>query len=252
MAGNLAERQTLNELPTIAYEQAYVGHIAGFDTCKSDVAIALPASTVVGGTVAGANQRHVPRATDTTQDGQQNFDNRTQFMNVAVAAGEFREGDAFTIDGLNSVHLIEKGDTFEPLTFRVISAMPVAGGNQVIEISPAIVAIDHAGVTTAEEQYQNSTATPADGAVITMLNTTDAQINPFWQYNAIELLPGRLILPQDAGLRVMSATTDQGVHVLMTAQGDINTLGVKYRLDTFFGTVLTAEQQAGIMIFNQQ
>ena len=105
--------------------------------------------------------------------------------------------------------------------------------------------------TKADQKYQNVTATPADLAVITPLNIAATAINPFWYYDAIELLPARLVIPTNSGLAVMHATTDQGIDVMMTRQGAINTLNVKYRLDVFFGTVMTQPQMCGILIFNQ-
>ena len=247
MAGNLAERQTMNDKPTKAYEKAYVGEVAQFDTFKMDVAQNVQASDVTGATVTAADQRHIPRAVDLTQDGQRNVDNRSMLLAVAVGAGAFKEGDAFTVDGVYSVHNITKEDCPSLKTFRVIGT-PAPG---FIEISPAIVAIDHAGFSIAEVQYQNVSATPAAGAAITMLNTVTAKANPFWHKNAIELLPGRLVMPSNSGLAVMRGTTDQGLDVLFTRQGDINSLTAKYRLDTFFGTVNTLPEHSGIMLFGQ-
>lgn len=246
MASNLAERQTINKMPTEAYRKSYVGDVAGFDTCKMDVSLNIAATAASAASVNGANQRHIPRATDPTQDGQINVDNRSMALTIA-STGALAPGDAFTIDGVNSVHMITKEDTGQPMTFRVLKV--IAAG--VYDISPAIVDGTHGAATHAEQQYQNVSAGPADSAAITMLNTTTAKANPFWHKDAIELLPGKLIMPKAAGLRVMSATTDQGVHVLMTAQGEINDLSCKYRLDTFIGTVMTAPQMAGIQMFRQ-
>lgn len=247
MASNLAERQTMNEMPTEAYRRAYVGDVAGFDTCKMDVSRNIAAATATGVTVNGANQRHVPKAVDDTQDGQRNVDNRTQLLTVAVTGGAIQAGDAFTIDGVFSCHMIEKGANPTLKTFRVIEVLNATS----VRISPAIVDGQHGGATTAEVQYQNVDSTPANGAAITFLNTQTAKANPFWHKDAIELLPGRLIMPSNSGLATMRGTTDQGLDVLFTRQGDINTLNAKYRMDVFFGTVLTLPEQAGIMLFGQ-
>jgi len=147
------------------------------------------------------------------------------------------------------VHHITKEDTGQPKTFRVTGIVSGAGGSGVVQISPAIVS--NGGSTDAEAQYQNVTATPADGAAITWLNTADAYVNPFWQKDALEILPGSYAVPTDAGAAVMRASTDQGIELVMQKQYDINTMKTKYRLDTLFGVVNKQPEMSGIMLFGQ-
>jgi hypothetical protein len=53
-------------------------------------------------------------------------------------------------------------------------------------------------------------------------------------------------MPQeDAGLSIMSATTDQGITVTMTRQGAIGDLSTKYRWDVFYGLVNKQPQMTG-------
>lgn len=250
MAGNLAARETMNDMPTKAYRKTYVGNVAGFETAKLDYANSLTAAAGVGVTVNGANQRHVPKAIDLTQSGQINVDNRGQTLAITVTSGTVKVGDALTIAGVNAVHHITKGDTGQLKTFRIVEILTGSGGTGTVKIYPAIVAAD-SSPTQAEVQYKNVTATPADGAAITFLNTTDGVINPFWHKDAIELLPSEVVVEENSGLAVMRGTTDQGLTVLMTRQGAIGDLGTKYRLDTAFGTVCCNPEMAGLMMFSQ-
>lgn len=252
MAGNLAERQTMQGKPTRAYEDSYVGQVAGFETHKLDYANSLTAAAGVGVTVNGASQNYTPVSTTTSANGlnQTNVDNRYQNLDITVTSGTVKVGDAFTIAGVNSVHHITKGDTGEAMTFRVTGIVSGGGGTGTIQISPPIVTND-VTATANDEQYKNCSATPANGAAITFLNTVTGSVNPFWRKDAIELLPSRLIMPANSGMDTMSGTTDQGVTVLMTRQGAIETMKVRYRLDVFFGTVMTCPEQAGIMMFSQ-
>lgn len=251
MASNLAGRQTMQGKPTAAYEAAYVGRIASFDTFKLDYANRLTAAAGVTVTVNGANQRYVPKATSTAGSGEvSNVDNRYQNLTIAVTSGTVKVGDCFTIAGVNSVHQITKQDTGQPMTFRVTAIVSGGGGSGVVQISPPIIAAD-SSPTQAETQYKNVTATPANGAAITWLNTAAAYVNPFFRRDAIEILPGRYAVPTGAGAEVMRGTTDQGFELVMTKQFDINTLITKYRVDTVFGTVLTAPEQAGVILFSQ-
>lgn len=252
MAGNLAARETMNDMPTKAYRKSYVGNVAGFETAKLDYANSLTAAAGVGVTVNGANQRYVPVATQASGNGynETNVDNRYQTITIAVTSGTVKVGDCFTIAGVNSVHHITKGDTGQPKTFRVHEIVTGAGGSGTVKISPPIIAAD-SSPTDAEKEYKNVTATPANGAAITFTNVANASVNPFWHKDAIELLPSRLIVPDNAGWDSMSGTTDQGVTVVMTRQGALGTLKVQYRLDVYFGTVMRAPEQAGIMLFGQ-
>jgi hypothetical protein len=250
MAGDLAARQTMNTMPTEAYRRSYVGEVAGFQTFKMDYANRLTAAAGTTVTVNGANQYYTPQATSTAGTGEtSNVDNRYQNLTIAVGGGTVKVGDAFTIAGVNAVHHITKQDTGQLKTFRIIAIVSGSGGSGVVTISPAIVS--NGGSTDAEAQYKNVTATPANGAAITFLNTASAAVNCFWHRDAIELLPASLAVPTDAGADIMRATTDQGVELVMQKQFDINTQKTKYRWDTLFGVACLQPEMAGIMLFSQ-
>jgi hypothetical protein len=255
MASDLAARETMTGKPTTAYERSFVGTVAGFETYKMDYANRILGNTTPIGDIDinGAGQYYTPAATSTASTGETaNVDNRYQSLNVTLAAGAvLRVGDAFTIEGVNSVHHITKGDTGQPKTFRVISITSGGGtaGNNTIVISPPI--ISNGGSTDAEAQYQNVTATPANDAEITILNVDNADINCFWQKDALEILPGRYVMPANAGAEIMRGATDQGLELVMQKFYDINTAVTKYRLDTFFGVVNKQPEMSGILLFNQ-
>ncbi|AZC09443.1 hypothetical protein DKE47_006330 [Acinetobacter nosocomialis] len=246
MAGDLAKRQNVVGKVQTAYDRAYIGDVAGFDAFKLDYSERLGAATATGVTVGAANQFYVPKATSTAATGEVgNVDNRYQTITVAVTGGALKEGDAFTITGVESVHQITKQATGQLKTFRVVK---VNNPTSVV-ISPPIISAQ--GGSEAEKQYQNVSATPANGAVITMLNTATAYANPFWHRDAIELIPARYAVPANAGAAVLRATTDQGIELVFQKQYDINTMKTKYRLDTMFGVVMVNPEMAGIELFNQ-
>jgi hypothetical protein len=250
MAADLAARQTMNNIPTEAYRRSYVGEVAGFQTFKMDYANRLTAAAGTTVTINGANQYYTPKATSTAATGEtSNVDNRYQTIAITVGGGTVKVGDAFTIAGVNAVHHITKQDTGQLKTFRIVEIVTGSGGTGTVKISPAIVSAQ--GGTDAEEQYKNVTATPANGAAVTFLNTVAAPVNCFWHRDAIELLPASLAVPTDAGADIMRATTDQGVELVMQKQFDINTQKTKYRWDTLFGVALVNPEMAGIMLFSQ-
>jgi hypothetical protein len=250
MASNLANRGTMAGKPTTAYEKAYVGNIAGFETFKLDYANSLAVRAGVTVSVNGANQYYTPKATSTAVTGETaNVDNRFQNINITVGSGTVKVGDCFTIAGVNAVHQITKGDTGQLKTFRIAAIVTGAGGTGTVTITPPI--ISGGGTTDAELQYKNVTATPANGAVVTFLNTATASVNPFWQKDSLEILPGRYSVPTDAGVAVMRASTDQGLEVVMQKQYDINTMITKYRLDVLYGVVNKQPEMSGILLFGQ-
>lgn len=255
MAGNLAKPQTsANTKVNTAYERAYVGQVAGFDTFKSDYTYRLTAAAGVTVTVNGANQRYVPKATSVASTGETaNVDNRYQNLAITVTSGTVKVGDRFTIAGVNAVHHISKVDTGQLKTFTVTGIVTGAGGTGTIQISPPIIAAD-SSPTQPELEYKNVTATPASGAAITWLNTVSGNVAPFWDIRAIELLPGRNGVDEDltgAGAGYLRATTELGIDVIMYKFFDINTKTYKYRCDTRFGVGMTNPEMAGIIEFSQ-
>ena len=251
MAGNLAvaTRSFGNPKSNLAYERNQVGMVAGFDTYKFDYAnrIAVAAGGVTTIDTSGAQAQYVPQATSTSVGGQINVDNRYQTVTVSNSVGVVA-GDAFTIDGIFAVHHITKVNTGQLKTFRVIS---VPAGGVTLVISPPIIS----AVTTptdAELQYQNcKIVAAASAAPLNWLNTGASAINVFWQKDALEILPGRYAIPSDAGTAVMRATTDQGVELVMQKFYDIDSMIIKYRLDTLFGVVNKQPEMSGILLFNQ-
>ena len=251
LAGNLAAstRSFGNAKSDKAYERSYVGMVAGFDTYKLDYANRLAAAGGAGITIdtsgAGSQAEYVPQATSVAVGGQINVDNRFQTVTVTDTTGVVA-GDAFTIDGVMAVHHITKQSTGQEKTFRVISV----DSPTTMTITPPIIGAG--GGTDAELQYQNvDVETPSNTAAITFLNDNAAQVNVFWQRDALEILPGRYAVPADAGTAVMRASTDQGLELVMQKFYDIDSMTIKYRLDTLFGVVCKNTEMAGVLLFNQ-
>ncbi len=251
MAKDLADRETMNKKPIAAYERAYVGQIASFDTWKLDYALAIAAEGVGSLTMdtrdSETNNFYVPSAlqgTPTTSE-RVNRDNRYHDI-VTNSTSNVVVGDCFTIATIFAVHQITKVTTGQLKTFRVIE---VTDGTH-LKISPPIITA--AGGSEAEVQYQNCTiVTKASNSALVWLNTVAAKINPFWQKEAMEILPGRYAVPDGAGASVIRGTTDSGLELVMTKQFDIDTLKTKFRMDVRYGVVCKAPEMAGIIIFSQ-
>lgn len=245
MASNLAARQTMTGIPTPAFRKAYVGEVANIDTFKMDYAPRITAAAGGAITIGAANQYYVPKGTVSASYGEvTNVDNRFQTIQVSATAG-VNAGDAFQVAGVDSVHHITKQDTGQPKTYRVVS---VVDGTH-LQITPPF--ISGQGGSIAELCYQNCSATPANGAAITWLNTASSALNPHWKKDAIELLPGRYNVPVNAGVQVMRGSTDQGIEVTMSKWVKGETLNINYRVDVIFGVAVLNTEMCGIELFNQ-
>ena len=249
MAADLANRGAPPTGKSLtAYERAFVGRIASFDTFKLDYAVRLQAAAAGGAitisTLAGGGNVYVPEATSVAATGERaNVDNRFQTVTFSSNVGMVA-GDAFTIATVDAVHHITKQSTGQLKTFRIIS---VGAANTAVICPPLITG---QGGTDAELQYQNCVVnTPAANSAIVWLNAAALPANPFWFKEAIEILPGRYAVPTDAGAGIMRATTDQGIELVMQKQYDINTMKTKYRLDTLFGVVNKQPEMSGIIQF---
>ena len=253
LAGNLVgtARSFGNQKSDKAYERSYVGMVAGFDTYKMDyanrqAAAAGGASITIDTSGAGTQANYTPQATSTSVGGQINVDNRFQTVTVSSTTN-VAAGDAFTIAGVFAVHHITKQSTGQLKTFRVVSVT----NSTTMVITPPIIGAQSVA-TDAQLQYKNvEVSAPSNTAAITFLNVNAASVNVFWQRDSLEILPGRYAVPADAGVAVMRATTDQGIELVLQKFYDIDSMTIKYRMDTLFGVVNKNPEMSGILLFNQ-
>lgn len=253
MANTLAKPQTsANPKVNSAYENSRVGMVAGFDTFKTEYTYRLGAKAASSVTING-NQYYVPAATSTASTGEtSNVDNRYMNLAITVGSGTVAVGDCFTIQNVNAVNHITKGDTGQSKTFRITAIISGAGGTGTVQITPPI--ISGTGGSQAELEYKNVTTQAAGGANVTFLNTVAGSVAPFWRDDAIELLPGRNGFDPDmaaAGAQWLTATTELGVQLVMYKFFDINSKKFKYRMDTRFGVGPLNTEAMGVILFNQ-
>ncbi len=273
IAADLARRDTVAGKTQKAMEESYIGKIASLNAYKLDYSMTLDTAAGSGvsadtlSTVAiGAGDDpfyYTPKATTTnpTTEERLNVDNRTDVIAVKGGTAGVKAGDCFTIEDVYAVHHITKQNTRNLKTFRVVS---VPTGGTSLEISPPIVdpsrggtydTTTNAGKASADQSelaYQNVVVKdPAIGKALVWLNTADASVNPFWMKEAMEILPGRYMVPSDAGVGVLRGTTSTGIEITFTKQYDINNMRTKYRVDTIFGVSNLAPEQTGILLFNQ-
>lgn len=239
VAKDLGNRAYLKDTTEDAYTRSKVPGIAGFDTFRTDNLQNLSAvGTVTSTTVSGAQS-----FTPTAMTGDLPTDNRRMTLNIAGAnLANWKNGDAFTIGSggtaVNAVHNITKDDSGQLQTFRIISG----GGTSALVITPPII-------TTGP--YQNVTQAAANGAAITPVNTVTKPVNPFWVDGAVELMAGKLAFPEGQGAQIMTATSKQGIPLIMSYAFDHLKGVTTCRYTALYAATVLQPELCGIIIAKQ-
>mgnify|MGYP003676735030 CR=1 FL=1 len=240
MAGNLAARTLDNTKSLSAYERSMLGLVAGFDALKMDSGKRIAAAAAGGSiTVAtnGAQVQYAPTATD---------DNRYQSVTFSSTTGMV-PGDAFTVAGIEAVHQINKESTGLLKTFRIVS---VTSGTVAV-ISPPMVGANSTP-TASELAYKNiEVASTSATAAVVWLNANASNANVFWNFDSIELLPGKYAVPSDEGAKIMQGTTEQGIELVMTQSFNTKKFETEFTLDAYYGLVNLNPEMNGIIIGGQ-
>ena len=235
IAKDLGNRAYQGDWSKDAYARSKVPDIATFETFRTDNLYNLAATGTVSGTTINGNQSH----TVTAMTGDLPTDNRKGALVVQGAnIANTKVGDRFTIVGVNAVNMIDKSDTGVLQTFTIVGG----AGTVNLEISPKIVI---AG------PYQNCTAQAATGAALVFLNTATKPVNLFWQKGAVTLDYGRLDFPRAAGAEVLTATTKNGVPLVMVAQINAQTGKLFVRHTTLYAATCLDSEKVGVILANQ-
>ncbi len=234
VSGDLGNKAYITDWSKDAYTRSQIPDIASFRTFRTDnQSPVVAAGTVTGTTVNGAQSHTV-----TAMTGDVPTDNRQMTLTVQGAnIANIKAGDCFTIAGVNAVHMIEKSDTTQLQTFRVIAAAGAA-----LTVSPALV---------SSGPYQNVTAEAADGAALTFINASTKPVNAFWQQGAVCLDYGKLAFPTGEGAKVMTATTEQGVPLIMSYEFNHLTGVTTCRFTTLYAATVLDPEKAGIILAEQ-
>lgn len=239
VAKDLGNRAYLKDDTLDAYTRSKVPGIAGFDTFRTDNLQNLTAVGTVSGTTVNGAQSFTP----TAMTGDLPTDNRRMTLNIAGAnIANIKNGDCFTIGSggtaVNAVHNVTKDDTGTLQTFRVISG----GGTAALVITPAIV-------TTGP--YQNVSQQAGAGAAISFLNTVTKPVNPFWVDGAVELMAGKLAFPEGQGAQIMTATSKQGIPLIMSYAFDHLKGVTTCRHTALYAATVLQPELCGIIIAKQ-
>lgn len=195
------------------YEKGMMGLAAGFKI-KLDQNVRQHSVGAHGGTplTNGASQSGSSLVTDGWSSG----------------VTTIKEGDIFTIAGVNAVNPQSRESTGNLQQFVVTADNSDTTGDMTIAISPAI---------TASGAYQTVDALPADGAAITMLGTASTLYpqNLAYHKDAFCLGMADLILPGGVDMAARASDPDSGMSVRLVRAYDVNNDTFPMRLDVLYG-----------------
>lgn len=235
MASDLASRSDLSGRPEGAYATAMIGkNVAGFDIYRAPTYGTIPARVnATGGTVA-SDVTEVPQGFTTVGGSIQNVDYRVGAIPLGLGEGaNFQAGDVITVSGVNALNLMDKTDTGQLMTFRVISI-----DTDTLNVYPKPIAADQAGITSEEAAYANISTAITTGATVAATNVNGGNANSFWANDSICVVNGRQpfeILNEFDGMRVVSETLDNGIDLMMAYDANLATVNARVRLFTRWG-----------------
>ena len=194
------------------YTKGMIRTAWGLDFFKDQTVIRHTGGTYDSlGTVSGANQTGLT-------------------LTVNAITGTLNAGDIITLEDVNQVNRITKESVGSPMQFVVTS--DVASGATSIPIYPAIVPADGSGDPV---QYQTVTQSPANGAVVSLVNPAGVTYikNFLFVPDAVTLAFADLEIPR--GVHEAAREEFDGVSMRMITDYIIATDQMATRLDVLFG-----------------
>ena len=236
MAGNLASRTLYpNNRSEEAYATALIGeNVAGFDLFRAPTSGTVPTALNATTTTVASNVTEVPESFTTVGGSIQNIDYRYGVIPF-TAVTNFQVGDVITITGVNALGLMDKTDTGQLMTFRIID---IDGTD--VTVYPKPIAADQAGITDSQAAYANISTSIDSGDTINKVNVTGGQANSFWADDSLTFVnaDGNLeVLNEFDGMKVDSTTLDNGVKLYIAYDANLSTLNCRVRLFTWYGLV---------------
>jgi P22 coat protein - gene protein 5 len=160
---------------------------------------------------------------------------------TASAAPRLNQGDVFTIAGVFKVNPQSRKTTNVLQQFTTLANVSSDGaGNATIPIAPAIIFLG---------QHQNVTASPANGAALTVVGTASTTYvqNLGFHKSAFTLATVDLLLPR--GVHMASRKVYKNFSLRMVQAYDVNNDRLPMRLDCLYG-YKTIYREGGVRLTN--
>lgn len=248
MSSDLASRDSsLSDINKKAYESGLINpRIAGFKVYDAPTYGTIPARLNATTTTVSGDVTEVPRGYQTVSGNNVNVDYRYGVIPF-TAVTNFQEGDIITIAGVNALGIMDKTDTGELMTFKIID---ISGLN--VTVYPKPIAADQAGITDEQAAYANISTAIVSTMVISKVNATGGQANSFWANDSVCIVAGDApleTLNEFDGMKVVSETLDSGAKLYMAYDARLDSLQARVRLFTWYGLANKDPSRNGNAIF---
>lgn len=160
-------------------------------------------------------------------------------ITVDTGTGAVKDGDVFTIAGVNSVHPETKADT--GILQQFVVTADATSGTTSLSISPSIV---------TSGARQTVSAAPADNAAITFAGTASTAhgVSLAYHKDAFTFATADLVLPK--GVDMASRKVFDGISMRLVRAYDINSDNFPVRLDVLYGWKAIRPQLAARLAAN--
>jgi hypothetical protein len=247
MASDLASRSTLDGRPLEAYETAMIGrNVAGFDLFRGSYVGNINARANATTTTVADDVLEIPQGFTETNGTLQNVDYRVGTVTL-TAGTNYNVGDVITFAGVNALAVMDKRNTGELMTFRIVGKT-----GDVISIYPKPIAANQAGITPEQAAYANISTAIVETMVVSKVNENGGRANSFWADDSICIVNGDApldMLNEFDGMKVVSETLDSGVKLYMAYDASLPTLNCRVRLFTWYGLVNKDPSRNGNAIY---
>jgi hypothetical protein len=173
------------------------------------------------GTLNGAPNATYVAAKDTMQQ---------TLVLAGLGTGTIKAGDQVTIAGVNRLNvatreaIIDSAGAQVPWTGTVLADVTISG-------NAATILVSGAAIHETNGQYNNVTAAPADGAVVTILGAADTLYQPNLFYTKQAFGLGTVKLPKLYSTDTVATTSDgMSIRVSKYSDGDSNTQKIRFDL----------------------
>lgn len=230
----VTDNASLSDIGSGVYRDGWEGSIAGIPTLFTQQLPTLATGTHGTSTVSGASQNK--NYTDVAISSAPGY-HLTQTLTVSIGSGTetVKDGEVFTIAGVNAYDNRLQASLGRLQQFRVIGDATATSGTATIRIFPAIVVPVSSPSTNTDRvntAHATVTAAPATGAAITWLTAASSSYKPraILNKDAIVVNTADLIMPA-TGIGSRKALTKVPLSVRMWQNSVFNTGEHQVRFD---------------------
>lgn len=217
---------------TTALERAMIPDLATFSTMRSDYTLKLPGVKTPAGMGVDGDQTYIVSTYNTPGDKASGFKNPNQQQLKVKATSTIdvsgMVGSKITRAGGFALDPETRNATDDLLSHTIVAVDNV---NKLLTIEPPIIG-------TANSPYRNCTTDAKNDDAITIVNKTTCNPSLFWIPEAITIVPGNVMTP-DEGLSIAQSTTENGIPMELISVGDFHKGGRKFKGLVYFDVVAT-------------